>query len=457
MLYKKISFFLLTLILSLGSVLPANAQAAEINLNYLISDTEMADYNSMSQTDIMNFLRSRGSYLGNYFMDTGEAQLISATEIIYRAAQTHKINPKFLLALLEKEQSLVSQQSPSQRALDFATGYGCFTGQTCQDRWKGFYKQVNSAAMQFRYYIDNIGEYNIQPNKPLTICNDADNRCEVVTPSNVSTAALYIYTPHIHGNELFRRIWDKFFAKSIYPEGSLLQVEDTTEYWLIKNGERHAFASNAAFISRYSKDSVLTVQLSDLQGFPMGQPIQFAANTLISDPTGNIYLVTANDKRLIISQEVFKTLGFNPEEVQSATVEQLASIGNGPDITMASVYPTGALIQNKANGGVYYVENGTKYPIWAKEIMTKNYPKLKIFITSAAELDKYPSGTPTLFKDGVLFKTKDQPDVYVVSNGQRRKIMDEKTFTGLGYRWNNIVVTNDKVLQLHPEGSPLGL
>jgi len=158
---KSVIITLLTLILLPILTLPT--QAAEINLNHLISDNELTNYTSMSQMDIKNFLIKNDSVLKSMFFDVGEEKPVSATELIYRTAVTNKINPKFILVLIEKEQSLVTGDNPSQRALDFATGYGCFTGQSCLDRWKGFPKQINSAAAQFRYYIENIDEYNFQP------------------------------------------------------------------------------------------------------------------------------------------------------------------------------------------------------------------------------------------------------------------------------------------------------
>src|SRR3989338_7717516 len=215
MLKKRLAaYFFISLLL-----LPAwPAQAVDINLNHLISDSELTAYNSLTQTDIKNFLLAKGSVLRHMFFTLDDGRQLSAAEIIYNAAQANQINPKFLLALIEKEQSLVTSEDRTQRAIDFAAGYGCFTGEVCQDRWKGFPKQINSASIQFRYYIEHIDEYQFQPGKTSKICNDYDGRCEYVTPLNVSTAALYVYTPHIHGNELFKKIWDAFFAFAKYPD-----------------------------------------------------------------------------------------------------------------------------------------------------------------------------------------------------------------------------------------------
>ncbi|MFH0873692.1 MAG: hypothetical protein V1846_02515 [Candidatus Komeilibacteria bacterium] len=424
-----------------------------IDYNYLISDSELADSDALSQTDILNFLVQNGSFLKNYFMDTGEGRLVSATEMIYRAAQLYQINPKFLLVLVQKEQSLLTSDSPSQRALDYAAGYGCPDSSPCNERWRGFNKQVISAAAQFRYYLDNIKEYYYQPGKTYRICNNsADGKCATVTPKNVSTAALYIYTPHLHGNELFKTLWDKYFSKSHFPDGSILQVKKDKDIWLIQDGEKRKFATKAAFASRYSVNQILTVEQTDIDAYPTGDPIEYAANTLVVGPDKTYYMLTDQYKRKIASQKVFKLIGFNPSEADEITADQLADIPDGTDITEKDNYPTGALLQDKTTGGVYYIEANTKHPIWAKELMKANYPKMKIYPASQKTLQQFPDGDPVIFKDGVLIKIKDAPDVYVISNGMKLKIPDEKTFGALGYKFSNVIQTSDKVLNLHPQG-----
>jgi hypothetical protein len=463
---KKIS--VITLLLSIFSLYTPFVQAQvdtplptnkPIDYNFLISDSELTDYNSMSQTQIHDFLVANGSFLATFYVDGGFGQpAVSATELIYRAAQDNRINPKFLLVLVQKEQSLITSSNPSQRALDFATGYGCFDGSACQERWRGFGKQVYSAAAQFRYYIDNIDQYNYQPGKTFRICNDYTT-CATVTPQNASTAALYVYTPHLHGNELFKSLWDRYFytSSTYFPDGSLLQAKGDPAVWLIQDGKKRGFSSKAALLSRYSESSIQMIASSTLDGIPVGNPIEFAANTLLKAHDGTMYLLTATAKRKIASPEVFRAIGFNPQEADDATDAQLAAIPDGVDITIKDTYPTGALLQNNKTGGVYYVENGTKFPIWSKDLITVNFPKRKIYPASPTQLDSYLDGNPVGFKDGTLLKTADAPDVYVISNGAKLKITSEATFNFYGYKWTNIITTNAKVLALHPDGQALSL
>src|SRR3989338_1192541 len=111
------------LFLLLFFLLPFPALA--FNQNYIISDQEMNDYDSMTLEGIEDFLSDRGSFL-SYYADfyTEDGTYMEAAEIIWRVAQKFQINPKFLLTLLEKEQGLVSSGAASQKRLDWAMGYG---------------------------------------------------------------------------------------------------------------------------------------------------------------------------------------------------------------------------------------------------------------------------------------------------------------------------------------------
>ena len=76
---------------------------------------------------------------------------------------------------------------------------------------------------------------------------------------------------------------------------------------------------------------------------------------------------------------------------------------------------------------------------------------------SPEELKEYPTGEPVKFKDGELVVGQSSPIVYFISNGERRPIPTEEVFNDMGFKWENIVKTTDKILSLHPLGSPIYL
>ncbi len=154
------TYFAWLLLFALSSPLVANAvTSTEFNPHFIISDPELQDYNSWTSLDIQNFLDSKGSYLRQYQTTDASGTEKTAAEIIYDSAQTHQINPKYLLVTLQKEQSLITDDTPSQRQLDWATGYAVCDSCSREDpkvaKHKGFGKQVDDAGGIMRWYYDN--------------------------------------------------------------------------------------------------------------------------------------------------------------------------------------------------------------------------------------------------------------------------------------------------------------
>jgi hypothetical protein len=354
---------------------------------------------------------------------------------------------------LQKEQSLITNPNPTQRDLDWAMGYGicddCTTDDPYLQKFKGFGMQVDRASARIRYYSDNPDKFNYRTGQLVTI--DGKD----VIPTNQATANLYNYTPHLHGNYNFWKLWYSWFAK-IFPDGSLLKEASGDLVYLIQNGKRRPFLSKAALNGKYDPLKVVEVSRNDLQQYEIGAAIKYPNYSLLKSPVGKIYLLVNNEKKEIESEEVFKTIGYNPEEVIEVTDEDLASYEEGRKITMDSIYPQGALLQDKTSGGVFYVEDGIKYPIVAKEILNNNFKNYKITLVTTTELAKYiTAANGVKLNDGSLIKAKNDNKVYVISNGQRRWIANESTFNQLGYNWKNILTISDKVVTLHSEGEKL--
>ena len=113
----------------------------------------------MSQAEVQTFLTQYGGAISTMSLTDKNGNSKSAAEIIFNAGQEHKISPKYLLVKLQKEQSLITETSPSQKQLDGATGYGITDGcgWDCEmyKNNQGFGKQVDSAAGIIRWYYDN--------------------------------------------------------------------------------------------------------------------------------------------------------------------------------------------------------------------------------------------------------------------------------------------------------------
>ena len=142
-------YILLTFIFSFIA-LPSSVLA--FDPNNIISDAELLDTQSLTVQEIEEILE-RGT-LSTYTAEDINGQQRSAAQIIWDTAQRVQISPKFLITLLQKEQSLIEDTTPDQSQFDWATGYGVCD--TCNhrtehiQRWRGFAKTTQFCCSSVR-------------------------------------------------------------------------------------------------------------------------------------------------------------------------------------------------------------------------------------------------------------------------------------------------------------------
>ncbi|AXH35360.1 hypothetical protein DVJ78_08025 [Humibacter sp. BT305] len=126
----------------------------------------------------------------------------SAAQIIFKVGQACGISQAVLLVLLQKEQSLVTDDWPSARQFQVATGFACPDTAPCDAEYYGFYNQVYKAAWQFKRYGNPPGTSNFFSWYPIgqysNVLYNPNSGCgsSPVLIQNKATAALYYYTPY---------------------------------------------------------------------------------------------------------------------------------------------------------------------------------------------------------------------------------------------------------------------
>lgn len=255
------------------------ANLAGFDPGYIISDSQMSNYNSMNESQIWSFLKSKnncwdtdlGRYTAgdkvSYFSEMSPPRTWhimdghfvcmadevfdggTAAHIIYQAAQDYRINPQVLLVLLEKEQSLVTDTFPHSQQYRSATGYGCPDTAACSSQYFGLNNQIRNAAALFRTVLDGgwtnypVGNNYIQYN-PSASCGGS-----VVYIRNLATSALYRYTPYqpnsatlagwsdgcnAYGNLNFYKLFEDWFGGITY-DGINYVPLDTPRFMIVKN------------------------------------------------------------------------------------------------------------------------------------------------------------------------------------------------------------------------------
>ncbi len=451
------------IVLALLLIAPQAAMAADFDKNYILTDTDLENADAMSVNRIQRFLEAKNSGLATYSTSDPNGDQKSAAQILYDAGQFWTINPQYLLVRMQIEQSLTTATNPTQAQLDWATGYAVCDSCSKTDprvaQYRGFFNQVNWGARKIRTsYLTDL------ENNGMTFTGWGPGITKTtgdgyqVTPVNDATAALYTYTPYVYNaNYNIWSFWNQWFTK-FYPDGTLLQVEGENGVYLIQNGKKRAFLSKSALVSRFDQTRIIFVSRSDIELYEDGAPIRFQNYSLIrSTATGRVFLIDGDERRYIESPEVFRLIGFNPEEIIDATEDELSPYTFGPNITIESIYPTGVLLQSKETGGISYVENGIRQSIWSREILESRFSNRIPVVVEQTSIEQYEKGDPIKFNDGELITSPNSRGVYVISNGERRGIASKDTFDSLGFKWENIIWTSDKALEIHTLGDPVSV
>ena len=288
----------------------ALADHATFDQEFLIADSLFTDTDSMSVAEIQQWLEDNGGTLLANWVDNVDmrrpsdncivhhATGMTAAEIIYEASHTWgaqvydsngcaiedtywsdpaysnytlpTVSPKVLLVTLQKEQSLISAngsystdpadyQSPSccssnEYKLARAMGYGVPDSGNINEKFLGFYNQINWAAWQLRYNFERSGGNTawdevgyLTYTGPFT--EGVFAACASCTPITRSgfhtidgnpiymgsraTASLYYYTPHTYpgffGNYNFVQFYTDWFGTT-NPSGYQWRLESQSAY-----------------------------------------------------------------------------------------------------------------------------------------------------------------------------------------------------------------------------------
>lgn len=166
----------------------------------VISEANYRASRSMTATDVQAFLEMQPGALKHLRTRDFSGKTKSAAEMIAEAGVAWGVSPKVIMATLQKEQSLLTRGSPTQRSLDWAMGCGKTDSRTFT-KYQGFGKQVYYGAQKLRQNADRWS-----PGATLKIDGS------YVTPSNTATYGQYKYTPHFHGVMSFWLIYWRYFG-----------------------------------------------------------------------------------------------------------------------------------------------------------------------------------------------------------------------------------------------------
>ena len=202
---------------------PVKMTLAGFTAGNIMSDSVFTDESTMTESQIQAFFDSKVSTcrggsdswgqivcLKDYRTDSVDrpadgycrgytgAKGESAARIIYRVSQSCDINPRVLIVMLQKEQSLVTHTWPSAWRYDMALGQGCPDDAPCNPAYVGFFHQIYGAARQMQTYLEGRWFTWYAPGNTWNVLYNPNRDCGSgrVYIANAATAALYYYTPY---------------------------------------------------------------------------------------------------------------------------------------------------------------------------------------------------------------------------------------------------------------------
>jgi peptidoglycan hydrolase CwlO-like protein len=172
----------------------------------VISQTNFRASTSMDAPTIQAFLETQPGALKSYVGLDHAGVKKTAAEMIADASVKFNVNPKVILATLQKEQSLLSTKDPSAKQYAGAMGAGMPDSKKNDLSMQGFGNQIWWGAQK---QDKNARDWHPGASEPV----DGTN----VFPTNEGTFAQYRYTPHFSGVMSFWMIYWRYFGDPLSP------------------------------------------------------------------------------------------------------------------------------------------------------------------------------------------------------------------------------------------------
>jgi hypothetical protein len=426
----------------------AAAVASQWDAGNIMSDTVFFDPTTMTTPQVRDFLAAKGARcvageqpcLKDIRVTTvakasdglcrgytgGLVQ--SAAEIIVGVAQSCGVNPRVLVVLLEKEQSLVTRTRPTTYAYERATGFGCPDTAPCNAEYFGLFNQVYLAARQYQNYAANPTRYpRYRPGRltaiqyhPSTACGSSD-----VYLQNQATAGLYTYTPYqpnpaalanlygtgdacsAYGNRNFWRLFTDWFGPT-QSGGFLVRSPESPTVYLLSGSTKLPIPSLALFQDLAPLGPLGYLSSQYLERWTTGPVLQRA----VLDPSGTVYFLDEGKKMPFSTCTRVADYGFSCGSLVPVDAALTTLLATGP--TMTTVYRT-------TSGKSFVVEGGTRREIADEASLTAAGYATSTLTLSEDALNHLPHAAPVT-RDGIVIRDRTTGALAVPDAGGRLEL-----------------------------------
>lgn len=429
----------------IGLFLFAQSAHAGYDSNNIIDDAKFVNHTSMDQASIQSFLAARGSFLAGY-VDPQVNQ--SAAQIIRDASVDFGINPQVIMSTLQKEQSLITNPSPTASNIRSAMGYGCPTTGFCDPSLAGFYNQVRNGSWQLKFNFERAGGNNGTWTGPsgavwgnpsiLYPCRNTTSLYSTglfagrqvtfyahtngqayatVAIANRATAAMYCYTPHVYnpsgnpvyysGSYNFVTFYERWFGPT---SGSpLFSISGSSAVYLEYAGAYYLFPSQTVLAAYgYTGVPVKTVDASYVSSMENGGVL---SNLVRFDGDATVFAIDSGRKWAFGTPQMLALHGFagGQETVYPASLANYVLAGGS--MTDLVRRPDGAIFLLEAGKKRAFPDYETFSSLGSPAYSTRTFINL-----SSAYIGRITDGTPMLL-DGKYVKAAESPAIYLYDQG----------------------------------------
>lgn len=381
-----------------GGLLPT-AIAAEFDPGNIISDTVFFDPGTMTADQVQAFLAMKGANcVAGEQPCLKDARVVtvakaademcsgytggrteSAAQIIVGVAHSCGVNPRVLLVLLEKEQSLITRTQPTNYAYERATGFGCPDTAPCNAEYFGLFNQIYLAARQYQKYAIHPEQYpRYRPARENSILYHPNGACGAsnVYIDNQATAGLYTYTPYqpnaaalanlygtgdacsSYGNRNFWRLFTDWFG-STQGGGFLVRTAANPTVYLIAGSTKHPVPTEALLATYAPLGPVGYVSDAYLARRTLGRTV----DRWVRGPDERIYYVDSGTRYYAGSCALVADFRGTCDAWTQLTDVQIAMLAPGTNLQQ---------VVRTWSGRTYYVDDGVRREVADTQSLTAN-------------------------------------------------------------------------------------
>lgn len=198
----------------------------------------------------------------------------SAAQIIRDVGAACGVSQKSLIVLLQKEQSLITDDWPWNIQYRSATGYGCPDTAACDSTYYGFFNQVYNAARQFKRYSIQPQLFNYRGGQTSYIQYNPNAGCggTNVYIHNAATAALYNYTPYQPNASALN---------NLYGSGDSCGAYGNRNFWRMHN-DWFGLDPNGMIMNGVSMTTIAAPYSTPARGQTISYTVQFTNNLSVN-------------------------------------------------------------------------------------------------------------------------------------------------------------------------------